>query len=188
MGSPVSEALVAVVDILERRHAPYMVMGGFAVRVWGIPRPTFDVDITLSADEHELSRFYDEVEREGFTVPEPFRSGFVDSLRGLSKVKLILFGQPSPIDIDLFLAGTKYQKEALSRRQRLELEGRQMWIVGPEDLVLHKLIAGRLRDLSDIEDILLVHGPMDVAYLRQWGDELGVRESLERSLRSAGYP
>ena len=44
-----SRALRDFVLLFERMEAPYVVMGGLAVRVHGIPRPTHDVDFTLAA-------------------------------------------------------------------------------------------------------------------------------------------
>ena len=40
-----------LLDELEAAKAPYMVMGGWAVQVWGRPRPTYDVDFTLSLSD-----------------------------------------------------------------------------------------------------------------------------------------
>ncbi len=187
MASPVTQALFTLVDLLEALEVPYMVMGGFAVRVWGVPRPTYDVDFTLDADEATLALIYERVDALGFTVPEAFRGGFVDSIRGLAKVKLMLFGEPSPIDIDIFLAGTDYQHTALSRRISAELEERTLLFISPEDLVLHKLIAGRPRDLGDVADVLLVQGRLDVPYMLQWAQPLRVHDLLIGHLRSAGY-
>ena len=37
-----------------------------------------------------------------------------------------------------------------------------------EDLVIHKLLAGRPRDLEDIKSILLKQSQADLGYIRQW--------------------
>ena len=107
MASPVTQALFTLVALLEALEVPYMVMGGFAVRVWGIPRPT--------------------------------------------------------------------------------LEERTLLFISPEDLVLHKLIAGLPRDLGDVADVLLVQGRLDVPYMLQWAQPLRVHDLLIGHLRSAGY-
>jgi hypothetical protein len=51
-----------------------------------------------------------------------------------------------------------------------------------DEMVLHKLLAGRERDLADITDVLWMNPGVDKAYLRAWAAELGVTESLERKL------
>jgi hypothetical protein len=51
-----SETLRDFVQLFDGLHLPYAVMGGIAVRVYGIPRPTYDVDCVLPARTHELLR------------------------------------------------------------------------------------------------------------------------------------
>lgn len=49
-GFPLQALLAEMVAFLERRRVEYLIMGGVAVRFWGIPRPTFDLNFTLSLD------------------------------------------------------------------------------------------------------------------------------------------
>jgi hypothetical protein len=49
-------------------------------------------------------------------------------------------------------------------------------------LILLKLIAGRPRDLVDVQDILFIQGQLDEAYLRRWAAAVGVTEPLEEAL------
>lgn len=44
--SDLTRALKDFTDLFDRLGTPYAVMGGIAVRVYGIPRPTYDVDFT----------------------------------------------------------------------------------------------------------------------------------------------
>jgi hypothetical protein len=176
------EALLQFSQLFERMGIPYAVMGGLAVRVHGIPRPTHDVDVTIAIDRAQLSELYDGAEELGFTVPEAFRKGWVDDVAGMPLVKLRMYLERHGIDIDLFLAESPFQAELLSRRQRLEWDDHHVWIVSPEDLVLLKLLANRARDIADIGDILFTQGTLDETYMRRWADVLGVRERLERVL------
>lgn len=41
-------------ELLEQNGIPYAVMGGLAVRVHGIPRPTHDVDLTIEISRKKL--------------------------------------------------------------------------------------------------------------------------------------
>ena len=66
-------------------------MGGWAVRHYGLPRPTFDVDFTLTIDRNRLAHLYGAAMADGFTVSEPYLNGWVDTVGGMPVVKLRLY-------------------------------------------------------------------------------------------------
>jgi hypothetical protein len=70
--SPLTAALRDFVALFDRLSVPYVLMGGFAVRVYGIPRPTYDVDFTIVADRERLPELYRAISQSGYTVPEPY--------------------------------------------------------------------------------------------------------------------
>lgn len=59
-------------------------------------------------------------------------------------------------------------------------------VLGPEDLILHKLMAARDRDMADVAEILALTRELDVAYLRRWAPVLAVGDALEDRLKRAG--
>jgi hypothetical protein len=101
----------------------------------------------------------------------------------LPLLKLQRYIRGESLDVDLFLAETEFLTEVMARRSRAEAEGRRLWLVSPEDLVLLKLLAGRPRDLGDVADVLFMQGQLDVEYMRRWAVKLGVIEELERRLQ-----
>lgn len=177
-----TEALFDIVDVLEELHAAYAIMGGIAVRVHGIPRPTHDVDFTMAVPRTTLPSFFQKAIAKGFTVPEAYESGCVDQVAGMPLVKLRMYLESHGVDVDMFLAESEFQQSLLTRRQTQDYAGRAICFVTPEDLILLKLIANRPRDLIDVGDILFVQGRLDESYMRKWADELGVRQQLEASL------
>lgn len=52
----IEELLVTVAQELDKEEIPYMIIGGQAVLVYGIPRLTRDIDITLGLDTDGLAR------------------------------------------------------------------------------------------------------------------------------------
>jgi hypothetical protein len=88
--------------------------------------------------------------------------------------------------VDLFLVTTEYQRAAFARRRNAKLLSLVVWTMAPEDLVLHKLMAGRDRDLADVGEILALARDLDLAHLRTWAPRLGVEVLLEDRLRRAG--
>ncbi|MBW3541051.1 MAG: nucleotidyltransferase family protein [Planctomycetes bacterium] len=156
-----TDALVQLASLFERLKVPYAVMGGLAVRIYAIPRATYDLDFTLAVDRDRLPEFYAALEGAGYTVPEPYLRGWVDEVAGLSLVKVRLYLGEKGVDVDVFLAESPYQHGLLSRRRREAIDGTSVWFVSPEDLILLKLVAGRPRDVSDVQDVLFTQGQLD---------------------------
>ena len=57
----------------------------------------------------------------------------------------------------------------MTRAVRGDLDGLEVWICSPEDLVIQKAVAGRVQDWQDIEGILIEqHGRLNLAYVEDW--------------------
>lgn len=160
------------VDVFERLDIPYALIGGLAVGVHGIPRPTHDIDFTITMDRSRLPEFFLAVNELGYDVPQEFVTGWVDQVAGLALVRARQWIQGKAIDVDLFLAECQFQESLMQRRVEATVDG----------IILLKLLASRPRDIGDVQDILFVQGQLDESYLRHWADELGVRPQLEKAL------
>jgi hypothetical protein len=177
-----AHALRDFVAVFDGLKAPYVVMGGMAVRFYGIPRATYDVDFTVALERERLPELYLRVRELGYSIPDPYDAGWVDSVAGMPLVKARLYLEGRGIDVDLFLAESRFQKQLLLHRRQELLDDAPIWLVSPEDLILLKLLAGRPRDHADIGDILFTQGKLDEDYMRQWAKELGVVTDLERAI------
>jgi len=183
---PVFRVLDRTLGVLDHAGVECAVMGGFAVRHWSLPRPTYDVDFVVAVEAETLTRLLRAFDEEGFTVDEHFLKGFIDTLDGLRKVAVGCFDSGSVWQVDIFLATTPFVRSAFDRRVPAEVEGRRFSVVSPEDLLLFKLLADRTKDRLDIEELLFVCGPLDLEYLRRWAEYLGIPERLDRTLRESG--
>lgn len=56
--------------------------------------------------------------------------------------------------IDLVLAGSGLEDEFLERARELDAGGVVVPVISPEDLVIAKILAGRPKDVADVEGIL----------------------------------
>jgi hypothetical protein len=178
----VEDALLDFIRIFDNLKIPYAVMGGLAVRAYGVPRPTYDVDVTVTLSQEEMPSFLDAVEAADYTVPEAYRTGWLDRLAGMPLVKFRIYRPDRSVDVDIFIAETKFQRELMSRRRQGNLDIIPLWLVSPEDLVLLKLVAGRHRDLGDIDDVRMMLGDLDAPYMRIWGERLGIATELDSLL------
>lgn len=99
------------------------------------------------------------------------------------------------LKVDVFVAGDQPStRRELQRRQRYRLNTPpgEIDIASPEDIVVQKLHWYRLgdhvseRQWSDAMGVLAVRGKqLDLGYMRELADEMGVRDLLDRALREA---
>jgi hypothetical protein len=174
--------LETTTGLFEQLGVPYALMGGIAVRTYGIPRPTYDIDFTIALERVDLPILFHKAREVGYTIPEEYTGGWVDQVAGMALIKLRVYLEERGIDIDIFLAESPFQKELLARRREGRLNDSIAWFVSPEDLILLKLLAGRPRDLADVGDILFTQGKLNQGYMRSWAERLGVLSALEEAL------
>lgn len=179
----VQDALFSLVDTLDAAGIDYAVMGGLAVRVYALPRPTQDVDVTVSIEPERSIELLELVEQAGFEVPETYQKGWTDQVAKMPLVKVGRDIGAHRIDIDIFLTASKFQESLMHRRKKISLENRDIWLVSPEDLLLLKLIANRPRDRIDVQDLLFTLGDLETEYLDTWSESLGVTQRLKQAYR-----
>lgn len=148
---------------LEERRIPYMVIGGQAVLLYGEPRLTQDIDVTLGAGPDRVGEILDLVRAQGWRVlvegPEDF----------VRRTLVLPCSDPETgLRIDLIFSHSEYERQALEHVRRLPMGNVQVRFASPEDIVIHKIIAGRPRDLDDVRGILLKNPVCQVEYIRHW--------------------
>ena len=78
--SGLTAALRDFISLFDRLDVQYVLMGGFAVRVYGIPRPTYDVDFTVAVARERLPELYRAIAELGYWCPSPTsRAGSIRS-------------------------------------------------------------------------------------------------------------
>lgn len=165
---------------LEPLGVPMALAGGLALAVWKHARATRDVDLLVSIGEEQVGQILQSLHAAGI---RPKRDPPVTSL-GSQQVIQLLFEPPDAfvdLQVDLLLARTEYPLEALRRRVPIQLPGVDVTIavLTCEDLILHKLVAGRLIDRVDVAALLRANRPaLDLAYLSRWAETLEVAEDL----------
>lgn len=121
-------------------------------------------------------------EEHGFTIDEAIKKGWIENLQNLPLIKFQMFVEAGKIDVDIFLTETDFLKQLLDRRS-LHNDGTwSAYFISPEDLILMKLMANRLKDQVDVEDIFFMQGQLDESYMRSWAKKLNVLPLLEQAL------
>jgi hypothetical protein len=126
----------------------YLVMGGVAAILHGVPRATFDLDILIDPSPQNAGRLLEALLESGLgtaslTTPEDLLANaitvFQDRLR---------------IDVQTTTPGITFA-QAWERRERMTYQGQAFNVLCKEDLIASKIAAGRKVDLEDVRVLRL---------------------------------
>lgn len=170
--SPV-DALARVLRVLEASGVTrFAFTGALAQGVWARPRQSADFDLVGEVPAASVDRL--------LALHDGFRSG-------PSEMPDLIRFRAGDHDVDLFVAKGDYYRASLSRAVTVELDGRRVAVVTPEDLAIQKMLklrADRRRVLQDLADLRALldaqRDHLDWAYVRGWlrADEANLLDAL----------
>ena len=134
------QALVRLARQLSDLEVPYMVIGGVANAVWGEPRATLDIDVTLAAETSECSRLIEGLASE-FTPLISDPQGFVE------KTRVLPVQSRTGVRVDLIFGLLPFEREAIARAVSVNVQGVEVAFCTAEDLILLKIISTRARSV-----------------------------------------
>jgi hypothetical protein len=181
-----AEAAHRIGECLDEDGIPYGIGGAIALGVWGAPRATKDIDLSVFVARDELPRVLDSLERAGVLVNRD------DAARDVARIGLFK-GRYAGMIVDVFLSEHPQYEEMGRRVQRVtDAQGWSWSFISAEDLCIHKLIFGRPRDIADLQNLMATR-TLDLAYVRKWlvqmvpaGDHrLAILDDLERRFVAA---
>ena len=148
---------------LRKDSIPYMVIGGQAVLLYGEPRLTRDIDITLGVGVRELNKLKETISSLGLKILVERDEEFVER-----NMVFPTLDEKSGIRVDFIFSFSPYERQAIERAKDIKLGRSLVRFASLEDVVIHKVIAGRARDLEDIKSILLKNQKYDSDYIEKW--------------------
>ena len=161
---PIYQTLLAkLAQALDSAGIPYMVIGGQAVLLHGEPRLTRDIDITLGVDASKLSMVRAAMAGINLSPSVSDVETFVRSTNVLP-----VTDSATGIRVDLIFSFTPYESEAIRRAVGVVFGIATVRFATVEDLIIHKLVAGRARDIEDVVGLLARHPSLDEPYLTRW--------------------
>lgn len=158
---------------LNEKNIPYMIIGGQAVLLYGEPRLTKDIDITLGIGIEALAQI--KAIASALDL-KPLVSNPEDFVK--ETMVFPVAEKKSGIRVDFIFSFSPYEKQAIERAREIRLGRAMVKFAALEDVIIHKMLAGRPRDIEDVESILLKNPGYDAAYLKKWLAEFAV--ALER--------
>ena len=143
-----------------------MVIGGQAVLLYGEPRLTRDIDITLGMGVNGLDKIKKIIKAIGLKILVEKEREFVER-----NMVLPTIDKKSGIRVDFIFSFSSYARQAIERGKDIKLGRTLVKFASLEDVVIHKVIAGRARDLEDVKSILLKNPKYDSVYIEKWLEE-----------------
>jgi hypothetical protein len=140
------QELSEIVSILNENDIEYAICGGLALTVHGFPRATFDIDVLIQSES--LEKAYKVAAEKGYNIKGldmSFKDGAVE-IRRVSKID----DDGEVLSLDLLLV-TPQVTDVWETREKLFWENQDLWIVSQAGLIKMKQLAGRAKDLIDID-------------------------------------
>ncbi len=183
--SSISIAL-KVTRILEELNIEYLVVGSLASALHGVSRSTLDGDLIADLQAHNIQGLVDRLGAEFFADQQMMLNAINH------KGSFNLIHRASMFKIDIFIPKDSFNSSELKRRQRHPLtkdSGDSAFVGTAEDTILAKLRWYRLgnevsdRQWKDVTEILKIQGGrLDLKYMREWAEKIGVSDLLTKAL------
>jgi hypothetical protein len=145
------ELLTALAPVIGRWGRWYL-FGAQAVILYGVPRLSADVDVTVALAPDAPEQFAADMQAAGFSLR-------VDDPEFVRRTRVMPFVHgPTGMPLDVVLAGSGLEDEFLTRAHPTNVGGTVLPLIDVGDLVIAKVLAGRPKDIDDARALWTLHG------------------------------
>lgn len=127
----------------QNHKVKYVVIGGIASVLHGIPRATFDLDILIEAKKDNVQNLLNAL------IDAGFGTATLTSAEEILSNEITIFKDRVRLDVQISTPGLYFDK-AWKNRETMNYQGQEFFVVSEEDLISSKRAAGRDVDLEDI--------------------------------------
>ena len=149
---------------LNKQKIDYLVVGGLAVNLHGVPRMTYDIDIMILLEAKNVSKLIKKLKNWGYRPKVPInpmeladetkRNSWLQE-KGMKAVNF--YSDKLPIgEIDIVFDSPISYSELKSRAIIIELEREKIFTVSIHDLITLKQKSGRKQDIADVEYLKMI--------------------------------
>ena len=135
--------LQAVFASFHARDCRYLVLGGIAAVLYGVPRATFDLDILIEASPDNAGRLLEAL------MEAQMGTAALITPEELLANEITVFNDRVRVDVQTSTPGLDFES-AWRRRVTMHYQGQAFYVVSREDLIASKRAAGRRVDLEDV--------------------------------------
>ena len=137
------------ISLLNQHRVEHLLVGGYAVNLYGYHRPTGDLDLWVNPAVDNIGRLADCVAAYGYEAESLREYAPQVATKGL---KMELNEPPVLIDVLAQIAGVQFATVYPNHRTYL-LEGLAIHLIGREELIISKLASNRPKDQDDVQKL-----------------------------------
>lgn len=167
------ELIKKLAQSLTKRNIPYIIIGGQAAMLYRSPRFTNDIDISLGIGAESLSVLLSVVNDINLRILEDNPIDFVNRTMVLPVI------DESGLRVDFILTQTQYEKEAIQRAVKIDVQGIPVCYASIEDVIIQKIFAGRAIDIEDVRMIMLSNKNLNLDLIKVTLIQLGEYTSID---------
>jgi hypothetical protein len=153
------DKVLAIDRALTTAKVPHAIGGAIALAYYAEPRATIDVDVNVFVT---IDRWPDI----GAALAPLGVDVALDESTLAREGQVRLWWGDNPVD--LYFSSDPLHEEMEGATRRVPFSGARIPILGPEHLAICKAIFDRPKDWLDIESMLIVADPIDVATIESW--------------------
>lgn len=168
------ELLVSIAKQFDKNNIPYIIIGGQAVLLYGEPRLTKDIDITIGLNIDMVDKIV-KIMQEISLKPLP------KNLHRFVKQTMVLplIETENGTRVDLIFSFSQFEQEALKRANVITINNTGVRYASLEDMIIFKVFSGRPRDIEDARKILVKNKNADIEYIKE---QLSILSFEEKNL------
>jgi len=127
----------------QKNDVKYLVIGGIAAVLYGVPRATFDLDVLIEPSAENVERLLKAMTEAGLGTAA------LTSVNDVLSTEITIFTDRVRLDVQTSTPGVVF-KEAWERRVTMKYKGQTLEVVSLNDLIASKRASGRDVDLEDV--------------------------------------
>ncbi len=135
--------LQGVFASLHQHNVKYIIIGGIAAVLHGVPRATFDLDILIEATLENAQCLLTAL------LQAQLGTAALTTAEDLLAHEITIFRDWVQIDVQTRTPGIAFSS-AWERRETMCYQGQDFYVVSKADLIASKRAAGRAKDLEDV--------------------------------------
>ncbi len=137
------DQLQSVFASFQKNDVKYLVIGGIAAVLYGVPRATFDLDVLIEPTKDNVERLLSAMIEAGLGT-----ASLTNAEDVLSK-EITIFTDRIRLDVQTSTPGISFE-QAWQRRVTMNYRGQILEVISVGDLIASKTAAGRDVDLADV--------------------------------------